>query len=51
MIPTSSTPIHLPDEHPRLTRKLAILRATNPALYTEITQRDAVTDMPVGGQV
>jgi hypothetical protein len=43
-IPTASRPIELTELPPVLTAKLAILRATDPALYASITKRDPITN-------
>lgn len=46
-VPTSSRPIELTELPPVLTSKMAILRATDPTTYAEVTHRDPVTDKPL----
>jgi hypothetical protein len=43
-VPTSSRPIELTELPPVLSAKLAILRATDPAMYTTVTGRDPVSN-------
>ncbi|MGC0237297.1 hypothetical protein [Arthrobacter sp. SD76] len=49
-IPTASRPIHLLELPPVLSAKMAILRATDPGLYTMITRRDPITNQPLTEQ-